>query len=76
MRGIFTALALMGCVAAAHAEGSPGTKAEQAACRADVRKFCATLVKADPQQYRDCLQFHFSDLSQKCQQTLMNHQNQ
>ena len=59
---------------AAWAETS-GTKEEQAACRGDVRRLCGKIGKGDEQKYRDCLQTHFQELSQKCQQVLMNHQN-
>jgi hypothetical protein len=72
--GLLTALALASVANAARAE-SAGTKEEQAACRPDVRRFCAQ-IKGDNQKYRDCLQAHFSELSQKCQQVLMTHQNQ
>ena len=67
-------LALFGGMAAASAQTS-GTKEEQAACRPDVRKFCGHLGKADDQKYRECLQAHISDLSQKCQQVLMSHRS-
>jgi len=60
--------------AAALADNS-GSKEEQAACRADVRRVCGRIGKGDDQKYRDCLQAHFSELSQNCQQVLMNHQN-
>ena len=53
-----------------------GTRQEQAACRPDVRRFCGHIEGADADKYRDCLQAHFSELSQKCQQVLMKHQNQ
>ncbi len=52
------------------------SKADQAACRPDVRRFCGHIGGGDNQKYRDCLQSHFQELSQKCQQVLMNHQNQ
>jgi hypothetical protein len=52
---------------------SSGSREEQAACRPDVRRLCGRIGKADEQKYRDCLQAHFSQLSQKCQQVLMNH---
>ena len=52
-----------------------GTKEEQAACKPDVRRFCGHIAGAN-QKYHDCLQSHFSDLSQKCQQVLVMHQNQ
>jgi hypothetical protein len=55
---------------------SSGTKEEQAACRPDVRRLCSKIGNADDRKYRDCLQSHFQELSQKCQQVLMNHQNQ
>jgi hypothetical protein len=60
--------------AAAWAQNS-GSKEEQAACRADVRRFCGKVSAGGEQKYRDCLQAHFSQLSQKCQQVLMNHAN-
>ena len=51
------------------------TRQEQAACRPDVRRLCGHIGRGDSEKYRDCLQTHFSELSQKCQQVLMNHQN-
>ncbi len=71
---IFALLALAAMTGVAHAETS-GTKAEQAACRPDVRRLCGRIGQGDDQKYRDCLQMHFSELSQKCQQVLMNHRN-
>jgi hypothetical protein len=72
--GLIALLALVGAVSGARADN--GTKEEQAACRPDVRKLCGHIGKGEDQKYRDCLQTHFSELSQKCQQVLMNHQNQ
>ena len=72
MKAILTALALICAAAAAQAAGS---KEEQAACRPDVRKLCGHVGKGDDAKYKECLQTHFSELSQKCQQVLMNHQN-
>jgi hypothetical protein len=74
--GLLTALALASLANAARADSAAGTKEEQAACRPDVRRFCGHIGKADNQKYRDCLQAHSSELSQKCQQVLMTHQNQ
>jgi hypothetical protein len=74
MKAILTGLALLGAVAAQAAPA--GTREEQAACRSDARKFCGHIVKADDAKYKECLQTHFSELSQKCQQVLMKHQNQ
>jgi hypothetical protein len=71
---LLVAAALLGA-GAAQAQ-TAGSREEQAACRPDVRKFCGHIGKSDTQKYRDCLQTHFSELSQKCQQVLMNHQNQ
>ncbi len=59
--------------AAFAAKGSPQ---EQAACRPDVRRFCGHIGGGDENKYRDCLQTHFSELSQKCRQVLIKHQNQ
>ena len=67
-------LAIVAVAPAARAES--GTKEEQAACRPDIRKLCGHIGKGEEQKYRDCLQTHFSELSQKCQQVLMAHQNQ
>jgi len=72
MRAFLAALALIGAAAAAHAQMA-GTRQEQAACRPDVRRFCGHIGRADNQKYRDCLQGHFQEVSQKCQQVLMNH---
>ena len=71
--GVLALLAALSPVAAL-ADNS-GSKEEQAACRSDVRRLCGRIGKADDQKYRDCLQTHFSELSQNCQQVLMNHQN-
>jgi hypothetical protein len=73
---VLCVLALLAALwpAAALADDS-GSKEEQAACRSDVRRLCGRIGKGDDQKYRDCLQTHFSELSQKCQQVLMNHQN-
>ncbi len=73
---VLTVLALLAAMAptAAWAESS-GSKEEQAACRSDVRRLCGKIGRGDDQKYRDCLQSHFQELSQKCQQVLMNHQN-
>ena len=68
-------LALLAALGPAAALADSGTKEEQAACRADVRHVCGRIGKGDDQKYRDCLQAHFSELSQNCQQVLMNHQN-
>jgi hypothetical protein len=68
--GVVALLALS--VGAAQAEG---TKEEQAACKPDVRRLCGKIGKGDDQKYRDCLQGHFQELSQKCQQVLLNHRN-
>jgi hypothetical protein len=73
MSGLLVGLALAGFVGPASAE--TGTAEEQAACRPDVRKLCGHIAKADDQKYKDCLQAHFSELSQKCQQVLIAHQN-
>jgi hypothetical protein len=71
---VLCVLALLATMGPAFAEGS-GSKEEQAACRSDVRRLCGKIGKGDEQKYRDCLQAHFSELSQKCQQVLMNHQS-
>jgi hypothetical protein len=71
--GIFAAGALLGATAAS---ADSGTKEEQAACRPDVRRFCGHIGGSDNQKYRDCLQTHFQELSQKCQQVLNNHPSQ
>jgi len=69
---LLSALALTCLAAAASAES--GTKAEQAACRPDVRKLCSNIGKADDEAYRACLQFHFGELSPKCAQVVTVHQ--
>jgi hypothetical protein len=66
---------VVGGLALAPAWGA-GTSQEQTACKPDVRRLCGKIGKGDEQKYRDCLQTHFSELSQKCQQVLMNHQGQ
>jgi hypothetical protein len=73
LAGILTAATLASAGGAAFADTV--TRAEQAACRPDVRRFCGHITRGDDQKYRDCLQSHFFDLSQKCRQVLLNHQN-
>ena len=75
MKAILTALALL-CAGASAQAANSGSKQEQAACRSDVRKFCGHVGRGDDTKYKECLQTHISELSQKCQQVLMNHQNQ
>jgi DNA-binding FadR family transcriptional regulator len=71
---LLAAVALIG--AAGTAVADKATRQEQAACRPDVRRLCGHIGRGDAEQYRECLQTHFSELSQKCQQVLMKHQNQ
>ena len=73
LRSLVVAASLIGAGGACAQSGTPQ---EQAACRPDVRKFCAYVNGSDNQKYRDCLQAHFQELSQKCQQVLMTHQGQ
>ncbi len=72
MRALLMTLLLAALTGGAFADTS-STAQEQAACRPDVRKLCGHIRADDSQKYRDCLQGHFSELSQKCQQVLMNH---
>ena len=74
LRVLLAAAALLSVGEAAYANN--GTREEQAACRSDVRRLCGHIRRGDNQKYRDCLQSHFFELSQKCQQVLMKHQNQ
>lgn len=74
MRTVLVFFAFAALTGAAWAD-SEGSAQEQAACRPDVRKLCGHIRADDSQKYRDCLQTHFSELSQKCQQVLMNHHN-
>jgi hypothetical protein len=69
---VLTLFAVVGLSGSAFADKA-GTAQEQAACRPDVRKLCGHIKANDSEKYRDCLQTHFSELSQKCQQVLMNH---
>jgi hypothetical protein len=71
---LLAAAALIGAGGQAFADKA--SRQEQAACRPDVRRLCGHIGRGDAQKYRDCLQTHFSELSQKCQQVLLNHQNQ
>lgn len=73
IRAMLAAAALLSGGVAVFAQ--TGTGQEQAACRADVRRVCGKIRRGDNQKYRDCLQSHFFELSQKCQQVLMKHQN-
>lgn len=73
LREVFLALVVAGIATNAGAES--GTKDEQRACRPDVRKLCASLGKADEQQYKNCLQYHFGELSPKCAKVMTAHQN-
>ncbi len=59
--------------AAGPAFAQSGTKEEQKACRADVRRLCGHIRGDENEKYRDCLQSHFQELSPKCQQVLMKH---
>jgi len=70
---MLVAAALLSAGGVAYADN--GTRQEQAACRPDVRRFCGHVEHGDSQKYRDCLQAHRSELSQRCQQVLMKHQN-
>ena len=74
MRTLLVFFALAALTGAARVD-SEGSAQEQAACRPDVRKLCSHIRADDSQKYRDCLQTHFSELSQKCQQVLMNRHN-
>jgi hypothetical protein len=71
---LLAAGALIGAGGAAYAD--KGSRQEQAACRPDVRRLCGHIGGGDEQKYRECLQAHISELSQKCRQVLMKHQNQ
>jgi len=71
---VLCVLAILAAMAPAYA-GSAGNREEQAACRPDVRRLCGRIGTGDEQKYRECLQAHFSELSQKCQQVLMNHKD-
>jgi hypothetical protein len=73
LKSLVVAASLLG---AGGAWAQSGTPQEQAACRSDVRKFCAQVTGSDNQKYQDCLQSHVKELSQKCQQVLMTHQGQ
>jgi hypothetical protein len=73
LRSLVVAASLIGAGAAC---AQSGTAQEQAACRPDARKFCAHVNGSGNQIYRDCLQAHMQELSQKCQQVLMTHQGQ
>jgi hypothetical protein len=73
LRSLVVAASLIG---AGDVCAQSGTPQEQAACRPDARKFCAHVTGGDNQKYRDCLQGHIHELSQKCQQVLMTHQGQ
>lgn len=75
MKAILTALALI-CAGATAQAANSGSQEEKSACRPDVRKLCSHIGKGDDAKYKQCLQAHFSELSQKCQQVLMNHNNQ
>jgi hypothetical protein len=71
---LFSALAFAGLTMAS-ARAEEGTAAERAACRPDVRKLCSDLGKgADEGQYKQCLQYHFGELSPKCAQVMTAHQ--
>jgi hypothetical protein len=73
-KGMIAVVALLAAGGAAFADS--GSRAEQAACRGDVRRLCGHIGRGDEQKYRDCLQSRFSELSQNCQKVLMDHQNQ
>ena len=73
-RRILLTLALTAVSSMAFAES--GTPEEQAACRPDVRKFCAKTPPADTDTntyYLTCLETHRDQLSIKCLNVLMDH---
>lgn len=70
---MLAAAALIGVGGMAYADN--GTRQEQAACRPDVRRFCGHLTHGDNQKYRECLQAHLSELSQRCRKVLMKHRD-
>ena len=51
-----------------------GSSKEQAACRPDVRRFCASVKPgSDSQVFLHCLQANRSKLSKACQEVLTSH---
>jgi hypothetical protein len=76
-RRILLTLVLSAVSSTAFADTSgSGTPEEQAACRPDVRKFCAKTPPADTDTntyYLTCLETHRDQLSIKCLNVLMDH---
>lgn len=63
---------VLGCGSAAFA--ASGTPEEQAACRPDVRRFCAKLPKdAGDSDYLACLENNRDLLTKKCLAVLIDH---
>ena len=50
-----------------------GTPKEQAACRADVRRYCSAVKASDSGAFLSCLQAHRSKLSKACLAVLVSH---
>jgi len=72
IRQILTTLFVVGISSAAMANS--GTPAEQAACRPDVRRFCAKLPQNAPDgDFLACLQAHREKLTPKCLAVLTSH---
>jgi hypothetical protein len=72
IRQILTTLFAVGISSTAMANS--GTPEEQAACRPDVRRFCAKLpAKAPDGDFLACLQTHREKLTPKCLAVLTSH---
>jgi hypothetical protein len=81
----FRSLILASCLVAAgslaNADTKPVTAKEQAACKPDVRKFCAQIdtskmdTQARDQAIGQCLNQNFAQLSLKCQTVFKAHNN-
>jgi len=74
VRRILVSAALLGLsstmtLAATHER----TKAEEDACRPDVRKFCHHLKNADDDAYLQCFELNRDDLSKPCSDLLKSY---
>ena len=72
VRQISLAAALL--VLSSSAMAQSGSPEEQAACRADVRRFCYKIKESDASNaFLQCLQEHRAKLSARCRAVLESH---
>jgi hypothetical protein len=72
-RLILTLVALFSFSHGATAQGSSGTREDQAACRASVKRYCAQAIRGGDMMVLSCLQQNRSRISKPCQQVLIKY---